>query len=134
MASTGGSFLEKAFHLRAVAKWARAGRMAASADLSGLRRQRQRARNLKTHLDNFIHIADERLSLPMIGSTSFPRPHNADWAWRPDLWRGPLATPGISSVPTKSALGIEVTLFHDCPCSELTLRQLRNRRAQDLAP
>ncbi len=31
-------------------------------------------------------------------------------------------------------LGDEVTLFHDCERSELTLRQLRNRRESDLAP
>ncbi|GAA6180236.1 hypothetical protein NBRC116594_16740 [Shimia sp. NS0008-38b] len=31
-------------------------------------------------------------------------------------------------------LGDEVTLFHDCRISELTLRQLRNRREKDLAP
>lgn len=31
-------------------------------------------------------------------------------------------------------LGDEVTLFHDCRLSELTLRQLRNLREQDLAP
>ncbi len=134
MASMGGNFLDKAFNLRAIAKWARAARLAVSADLPGLRRQRQQARQLKSHLDKLIHVADERLALPMIGSTSFPKPHNADWAWRPELWRGPLATPGISSVQTKSMLGNEVTLFHDCQFSELTLRQLRNRRAEDLAP
>ena len=31
-------------------------------------------------------------------------------------------------------LGEEVTLFHDCNLSELTLRQLRNLREADLAP
>jgi len=31
-------------------------------------------------------------------------------------------------------LGDEVTLFHDCRLSELSLRQLRNTRAEDLAP
>ena len=31
-------------------------------------------------------------------------------------------------------LGDEVTLFHDCEFSELTLRQLRNLREEDLAP
>ena len=31
-------------------------------------------------------------------------------------------------------LGKEVTLFHDCALSELTLRQIRNQREQDIAP
>lgn len=89
---------------------------------------------LRAHLDRLIHVADERLALPVIGSNSFPKPHNADWAWRPELWRGPVEQRGISSVANKSMLGDEVTLFHDCADSELTLRQLRNQREEDLAP
>lgn len=134
MANLGENLLDKAFFSRTIAKWARNARMARSADLISLRRQRMRARQLKAHLDQLIHVADERLALPLEGSTSFPKPHNADWAWRPELWRGPLPTPGFSAVRTRSMLGSEVTLFHDCKFSELTLRQLRNLRAEDLAP
>lgn len=134
MARLGGNILDKAFYARTISRWARAARLAKTAELPALRRQRLRARQLKAHLDRLIHTADERLALPMIGATSFPKPHNADWAWRPELWRGPLPTPGLSSVQTKSMLGDEVTLFHDCKYSELTLRQLRNLREADLAP
>ncbi|OAN77215.1 hypothetical protein A8B82_13525 [Sulfitobacter sp. EhC04] len=134
MSKLGFGFLDGKVFSRNIQRWARAARLAEKADLPLLRRQRNRARLLKSHLDKLIHTADERLALPMIGSTSFPKPHNADWAWRPELWRGPLPTPGISSVQTKSLLGNEVTLFHDCEYSELTLRQLRNLREADLAP
>jgi hypothetical protein len=108
--------------------------MAQAADLLSLRLQRMRTRQLKAHLDALIHVADERLALPLEGSASFPKPHNADWSWRPELWRGPLPNPGMSAVQTRAMLGNEVTLFHDCEFSELTLRQLRNLREQDLAP
>ncbi|MEM9552430.1 MAG: DUF6478 family protein, partial [Pseudomonadota bacterium] len=121
-------------HLRSLRWWRRAAKGADRADLSNLRQQRQRARQLRNQIDRVLHIADGRLSLPMIGSSAFPRPHGTDWAWRPDLWRGPLPVPGMSSVETSSKLGDEVTLFHDCKISELTLRQLRNARAEDLAP
>lgn len=134
MAGIGGNLFDAAFYSRTIAKWARNARMARSADLIPLRRQRLRARQLKAHLDQLIHIADERLALPLEGSTSFPKPHNADWAWRPELWRGPLPVPGISGVQTRAMLGNEITLFHDCAFSELTLRQLRNLREADLAP
>lgn len=134
MSKLGMSFLDGKVHARTIMRWARAARHAATAELSVLRRQRSRARLLKSHLDRLIHTADERLALPMIGSSSFPKPHNTDWAWRPELWRGPLPRPGLSSVETKSMLGDEVTLFHDCDFSELTLRQLRNLREEDLAP
>ena len=102
--------------------------------LSILRRQRTRARLLRAHLDRLIHVADERLALPVVGSESFPKPHNADWAWRPELWRGRIGQLGMSSVANKSMLGDEINLFHDCSQSELTLRQVRNLREEDLAP
>ena len=115
-------------------RWAQAARHAETAPLPDLRVQRNEARRLRTHLDQLLHVAENRLALPLIGSSAIRRPQDADWAWRPELWTGPLPVPGFSSVPTKSQLGAEVTLFHDCHRSELTLRQLRNLRESDLAP
>ncbi|MBY5933316.1 hypothetical protein KUV51_09930 [Tateyamaria omphalii] len=134
MAGKRTSFIDRLAHKRTMRRWARAARNADETKLSELRGLRSAARLLRSHLDRLIHRADERLALPAIGSTAFPRPHNADWFWRPELWRGSLKTPGMSSVQTKSMLGNEVTLFHDCEFSELTLRQLRNLREEDLAP
>ncbi|MCA0872611.1 DUF6478 family protein [Seohaeicola saemankumensis] len=129
-----GRTIDRLFQMRALRKWRRAARTADTTALPDLRIQRSHARQLRTYLDRLIHVADGRLALPMVGSSFFPRPHGTDWSWRPELWRGPLPTPGLSSVPTKSMLGGEVTLFHDCDFSELTLRQLRNTREEDLAP
>ncbi|WP_372610609.1 DUF6478 family protein [Aquicoccus sp.] len=134
MVKLGNGIVKKLLHEATVRRWARVAREAGSTDLSLLRTQRGRARRLKSHLDKLIHVSESRLALPLIGSHAFPRPHDSDWAWRPELWRGPLPVPGMSSVATKSMLGNEVTLFHDCKRSELTLRQLRNRREADLAP
>lgn len=117
----------------ALRRWIRAARAATTTDLPELRRQCGAARKLKSQLDTLIHVAESRLALPLVDNQSFPRPHDVDWAWRPELWCGPLASPGLSSVPSKSQLGREVTLFHDCALSELTLRQLRNTREADLA-
>lgn len=129
-----GRILDRLFHARALRRWRKAASLAQESDLATLRTQRNRARQLRTYLDRLVHVADGRLALPQVGSTFFPRPHGTDWSWRPELWRGPLAKPGLSSVPTKSTLGNEITLFHDCNFSELTLRQLRNLHEQDLAP
>ena len=126
--------LNRLSHLRAMRRWRRAARAAGQTDLTVLRGQRNRARELRTHLDRLIHVADGRLALPRIGASFFPKPHGWDWSWRPELWRGPLPVPGLSSVPSRATLGEEVTLFHDCDRSELTLRQLRNTREEDLAP
>jgi hypothetical protein len=134
MGKIGDSFWDTAIYRRAMQRWALSAREASTEKLSVLRRQRTRARLLRAHLDRLIFKAEERLALPIVGSTSFPKPHNSDWAWRPELWRGPLGIPGMSSVTNKSMLGEEITLFHDCSHSELTLRQLRNIRPEDLAP
>lgn len=129
-----GKVLDQLFHRRALRRWRGAAGGAETTDLGQLRTQRNQARALRTHLDQLIHVAEGRLALPMIGTSYFPKPHGTDWSWRPELWRGPLPVPGLSSVPTRSMLGGEVTLFHDCEYSELTLRQLRNAREEDLAP
>ncbi|CUH65257.1 hypothetical protein TG4357_01763 [Thalassovita gelatinovora] len=131
---TPNKFLRSLVAERVSKRWAKAARGAKEADLSVLRRERNYARTLRQHLNELIYVADSRLALPMIGSTTFRKPQGSDWAWRPQLWRGPLPVPGMSSVQNKSQLGDEVTLFHDCVFSELTLRQLRNTREADLAP
>lgn len=128
-----GRTLDRLIFARLLRRWKRAAAQAKVTPLPRLRLQRNRARELRTHLDSLIHIADGRLALPHIGTSYFPRPHGTDWAWRPELWRGPLPVPGLSSVKSESMLGDEVTLFHDCSQSELTLRQLRNTREADLA-
>ncbi len=119
---------------RARAFWSRAANAASVTDLSTLRQRRNEARILRQKLDELTHVADSRLALPRIGSSSFPKPPGTDWSWRPQLWRGALPFKGISAVESKTKLGDEVTVFHDCQISELTLRQLRNTREADLAP
>lgn len=128
-----GRIIDNLFHKRVLRRWRRAAQSAETVDLATLRRQRNAARQLRTHLDRLIHVADGRLALPRIGTSYFATPHGTDWSWRPEAWRGPLPVPGLSSVQSKSRLGDEVTLFHDCAFSELTLRQLRNTRERDLA-
>lgn len=119
---------------RTLRKWKNAALGAPTAKLEDLRNLRTQARRLRRQLDQVIYVAENRLALPLIGSRAIQTPQGTDWAWRPELWRGPLPKPGMSSVASKSTLGGEVTLFHDCQFSELTLRQLRNTRESDLAP
>lgn len=116
--------------LRRFRRWAQT---ALTADLRELRRNRAAARQMKFHLDELIHVADGRLALPVVGNTSMPVPFDTDWSWRPELWRGPLPVKGIAAIESKAMLGKEIALFHDCANSEITLRQLRNTSAEDLA-
>ena len=126
--------VDRLLHSRTLARWSVAARNARTSELETLRENRQRARQLRGRLDEVMHVADSRLALPRIGSNAFPRPPGTSWSWRPNVWRGPLGQSGIASVESKSKLGDEVTIFHDCQHSEITLRQLRNLREEDLAP
>jgi hypothetical protein len=134
MAKAIRSLLERLFLLRELRHWKAAARSAETADIPALRVLRARAKSLRNILDRLIHKADERLALPALGSNIFPVPHGTDWSWRPALWRAPLTLAGLASVATRTKLGDEVTVHHDCIRSELSLRQVRNTREADLAP
>ena len=95
---------------------------------------RTRARQLRRRMDRVLHVADARLTLPLVGTNAIQKPLHSDWAYRPELWRGPLNPPGMAAVQSKAKIGSEVTLFHDCQISELTVRQIRNSREEDIAP
>ncbi|MGR3802734.1 DUF6478 family protein [Marinibacterium profundimaris] len=129
-----GRILDRVNFRRAMRRWRRLARAAQTASLSELRDQRTEARQLRHHLDRLIHVADGRLALPAIGTNAFHRPPGTDWAWRPEAWRGPLGRPGLAAAESRASLGEGLTLFHDCATSELTLRQIRNLREEDLAP
>ncbi len=101
------------------------------ADLYDLR---TKARQLRNSVNAVNHIAVSRLTLPVIGSKAIKKPQGTEWAYRPEAWAGPVDPNGISSVPSKSKIGHELTIYHDCTTSEMTLRQVRNNREEDLAP
>lgn len=134
MARKSDGIVDKLLHRRVLRRWTQAARVAEVSELETLRRQRQQARELSARLSQLVHIADSRLALPRIGSNAFARPGGTLWSWRPQVWRGPLPKKGMTAVASRTTLGDEVTLFHDCEISELTLRQLRNSREEDLAP
>lgn len=133
MAKQGSGYFDKLIFSRALARWDKAVALAPVMELENLRAHRQHARQLRTKLDEVIHVADSRLALPRIGSDAFARPPGTQWSWRPNMWRGPLPRKGRAGIETKSKFGDEVTIFHDCKNSEITLRQLRNTREEDLA-
>ncbi|MCK0143982.1 DUF6478 family protein [Aliiroseovarius sp. F20344] len=119
---------------RALRRWARLAHGAEGLDKSALRQLRVKARQLRQNIDQVLFEADSRLALPALGSNVIQKPLHSDWAYRPEVWRGPLEPSGVASVPSGTAFGDEVKLFHDCPLAELTFRQVRNSRETDLAP
>lgn len=133
----GGRFermIEKLAYRRSLARWSRKASAAPEMGQGDLRSWRGRARQLRRELDRVIHEAEYRLGLPVIGTASIRKPTGTDWAWRHDIWKGPIPVPGAASVASKAQICDGATLFHDCRRSELTLRQIRNTREEDLAP
>ncbi len=121
-------------HRKALGRWSALADRAGELDLDQLRGLQGQARRLRGELDRFLFVAEDRLTLPYVGSSAFQKPLHSDWAWRPQLWRGAIHPPGRAAAPSQAMFGNEVKLFHDCRISEITVRQIRNTREQDLAP
>lgn len=127
-------FIEKRLNKISTRRWTRRANMSAQTDIRGLRKLRRQARHLRWELDRFMFVADERLALPLIGPNAMQLPLYTEYAYRPELWRGPVPSAGACVVATKAEIGAEATLFHDCAVSEVSYRQIRNRSEEDLAP
>ncbi|WP_112311035.1 DUF6478 family protein [Pseudogemmobacter bohemicus] len=126
--------LDRLLLRRALARWSANAGEATTVTLDRLRNLRGLARQTRREVDRVLFEAEYRLTLPLIGAGSFRRLPGTDWAWRPDLWKGPIPVPGMTAVEGKSLICEGTTLFHDCRRSELTVRQLRNSREKDVAP
>jgi uncharacterized protein DUF6478 len=114
--------------------WDRQSRVAKTLGFSELRDLRSMARRFRKRVNKINHIAASRLTLPVIGSKAIKKPQGTEWAYRPEVWSGPVSPSGISSIASKSKIGNELVIFHDCAVSEMTLRQVRNNQESDLAP
>ncbi len=122
------------FFKRQLGYWQSASRKAKGLSLADLRELRRKANQLKRRIDVINHVATSRLTLPVIGSKAIRKPPRTEWAHRPEAWSGPVDPRGVAAVPSKTKIGNELTIFHDCYRSELSLRQVRNTREEDLAP
>ncbi|MFV2002619.1 MAG: DUF6478 family protein, partial [Paracoccaceae bacterium] len=101
--------IQRLVHRRVLRRWGRMNAHAGSADLMDLRDMRNRAREVRRRLDQVLHTADARLTLPLIGSNAIQKPLHSDWSYRPELWRGPLSPAGMVAVHARSRIGEEVT-------------------------
>ena len=117
--------------VRRFKRWASA---APAMGLAQLRQMRTRGRDLRRHLDQSLKVAEGRLRLPLVGSELMDVPLHSDWSYRPELWRLPVSPSGVAGVENETRFGSEAVVFHNCERSELTLRQIRNGRDEDLAP
>lgn len=124
-----------AWHQRRVEeRWARIAAGAETMDGFEARALRAEARGLRRHLDRAMQAADARLAIPALGAGLPQMPLGTDWSWRPELWRGAMAEPGMVAAGDRTALGENLALYHDCPLGEVVVRQVRNAAPEDRAP
>ena len=129
-----GKLLNRLIHRLRLAHWQKAAERAESMDTPLLRQLRSEVRQVRREIDRVLETADRRLTLPLIGSNATRRQYNTDWVWRPNLWRLPILPVGIAAATSPADLDLETSLHHNCKNSEVTVRQVRNTRASDLAP
>ncbi len=134
MLETVKTLISRLRHRRSLKAWERMAEDAETVDLTRLRQIRSQARQQRRRIDRALHVADSRLTLPLLSSNAIRKPIHCDWAYRPEAWRGPLSPMGIVAAESQTPFGSEAKVFHDCRVSELTLRQIRNIRERDLAP
>lgn len=130
----GSSLLDRVLERRALRRWNRAARATKQMDAEALRSLRGRARLLRNALEDVLRQSEARLRSAFPGTAALPRPSGSDWVWRPEIWRVPVQPVGIAGAENRTMLGRELTLFHDCPASEITLRQIRNSGPGTVAP
>lgn len=134
MARATGSFIDRLMQRRSLAFWSKAARNAPQMDDATLRGLQSEARVLSNDLDRILHIAAARFAAPVGAGDGIDRPLGCDWTWRPELWCGPVSPAGFAGPISRTEIGTEVTLFHDCPKREFSLRQFRNIEADCSAP
>ncbi len=121
-------------HRKQLRQWQSGSVLAKDMTLSELRELRRQANQIRRRIDAVNHVAVSRLTLPVIGSKAIRKPARTEWAHRPEAWSGPVRPTGVAAIKSKTRIGNELTIFHDCRNSELSLRQVRNTRESDFAP
>jgi hypothetical protein len=88
--------------------------------------ERARAASLRDGIDAALAEDARRRAGQVAAIDPVPAfaPH-CDWIWRPALWTAPSLPRAWDAAASPRALGAEVTLFHDCPRGEISVRQTR---------
>ena len=115
MTRAGSGLIDRLSDKRALRRWTAIARASNELSIEELRRARSRARALHGQLSAVLVAAEARLTLPFSGRGAIREAADADWAWRPDLWRGPIFPPGLAHAASGDLLGYAVKVLHYCP-------------------
>lgn len=119
---------------RFLPRWVRSTDKVSCSVHSAFHQQSLGTAKVRRHFGPLIRANGNRRAPTAGASQRFPMPHNTDWFWRPEAWRLASQSQDIGSVQDQTKFGDEVTLFHDCDNSDITLRQFRNMQLEDTVP
>lgn len=89
---------------------------ATRSDLDDLKADAARLRRV---LDDIARIAE-----PAETATALSKlPKTTQWSMRPAAWEGILSPSAVAPVKAGTPFGDKVTVYHDCPLSQISLRQ-----------
>lgn len=92
----------------------------------------RRARQLQRLTGQVMAKALAKALPATLDANSGPDHHN--WAFRPDLWLGPIFPASFVQPPSPTRLCAGATLYHDAPDATLNCSQVRARDPQSVAP
>ncbi|QFU07081.1 hypothetical protein PARPLA_00106 [Rhodobacteraceae bacterium THAF1] len=118
---------------RTLRRWTRVTESAEAMDPATLANLRDQASHDRAVLDRAIAKMDGRLA-GSVTNTAPQAPRDSDWVWRPDVFSSRMTAPGHAGIASGTALGDSVKMFHDCPVSEISLRQTAGRAYSASAP
>lgn len=127
------SWLNRKSRDRAQQLW---GRLADHGDTFGNARTaelRDEAFALRQELDRFLDQTNRRLALSQARLAQVPLPSGTDWRWRPDFLSRRIVPSGVAAPVSGAQIGGPNAVWHDCAERALTLRQVQNSSATDLA-
>ncbi|WP_299838578.1 DUF6478 family protein [uncultured Jannaschia sp.] len=117
---------------RARRRWRRAADEAGTMDAATLARVLPAAREMSAAAQELVATAEARLHDHAAACEGAVAP--SEWRWRPAPWSARMVPHAIAGAGDGTSLAPGVTLFHDCPLAEITLRQGRSVEARSSAP
>ncbi|WP_372801812.1 DUF6478 family protein [Paracoccus seriniphilus] len=133
MAELGLKRLSQMVRDRAAIEWARQTEKLSRSQRRPAPELMDEAADLHRTLSRFLQLSDSRVSRAGSRADLLDLPSGTDWHWRPLCLRGRLTPTALAAPKTARRLGDELAIYHDCSHRALILRQIRNRRATDVA-
>ncbi|MDQ7079819.1 MAG: DUF6478 family protein [Paracoccaceae bacterium] len=127
-------FLEDLGIRGSLVQWARLATKARTAEPGRLVVLADKARKMGRHVTMIQRTAETRLATPPHVDRPTSVPPSTDWSGRPSAWSAEVRPAGHAPARNETTIGDDVTLYHDCHLTEISLRQIAVRQPDAHAP